>query len=104
MWHLCNSADTTKEIVVINNQVEGNIDEGSLSEISKIPCHTVKAAAAMMKKGKADVSGSYSSDAVRTPLTAYMNIWPQFTTRYLTEFSISSVFFCLAGLAGGVNN
>ena len=85
VWHLCNSADTTKEIVVINNQVEGNIDEGSLSEISKIPCHTVKAAAAMMKKGKADVSGSYSSDAVRTPLTAYMNIWP------LIRYAVSSI-------------
>ena len=52
-------------MVAVKDQVEENIDEGSWSEIPKITCHTVKAAAAMMKKGKADVSGSYSSDAVR---------------------------------------
>ena len=62
---LYNSADTSEEMVAIKKQVEENIDEESFVEVSKITCHTVKAAASMMKKGKADVSGSYSSDAVR---------------------------------------
>jgi hypothetical protein len=52
-------------MVDIKKQVEENIDVESYVEVSKITCHTVKAAASMMKKGKADVSGSYSSDAVR---------------------------------------
>ena len=49
----------------IKERLEQRIDQGSISEISKITSASVKAAAATLKKGKADVSGSYSSDAIR---------------------------------------
>ena len=62
---LYNSAETRDEMNGIKERLEQRIDQGSISEISKITAASVKAAAATLKKGKADVSGSYSSDAIR---------------------------------------
>ena len=61
---LYNSADTNQEMKVIKDKVEANIDAEGLTEVMKISCASAKAAAVLMKRGKADGSGSYSSDAI----------------------------------------
>ena len=62
---LYSSADTSQELVNIKSRIEENVNTEGFSEIQKITMKSVKTAAAMMKKGKADVSGSYSTDAIR---------------------------------------
>ena len=52
-------------MVGIKSRVEDSVTKEHLSEVLKISGASVKAAAITMKKGKADVSGSYSSDAIR---------------------------------------
>ena len=75
---LYNSASTDREMIDIKSRIEASVSQDDFSEILKISGATVKAAAITMKKGKADVSGSYSSDAIRhAPLqTVSMSSWP----------------------------
>ena len=62
---LYNSSNTSEDMISIKARVETNIQNEGLTEVLKISSASVKAAAVLMKRGKADVSGSYSSDAVR---------------------------------------
>ena len=62
---LYNSADSSEEMVNVKERVEDNIGEDSINEVQKITCATVKMAAVSMKKSKGDVTGSFSSDAIR---------------------------------------
>ena len=62
---LYNSSNTSEDMNCIKARVETNIQNEGLTEVLKISSASVKAAAVLMKRGKADVSGSYSSDAVR---------------------------------------
>ena len=63
--NLYNSASKEQDMVGIKSRVEDSVTQEHLSEVLKISGASVKAAAITMKKGKADVSGSYSSDAIR---------------------------------------
>ena len=62
---LYNSADTTDEMEVIKERVEVKTTADSSHEVTKITASVVKLAAVLMKKNKGDVTGSYSSDAMR---------------------------------------
>ena len=62
---LYNSADTSQEMEVIKANIETNVHQENILEVNKITKDSVKTAAHMMKKGKSDVSGSYTSDAIR---------------------------------------
>ena len=62
---LYSSADTAIETNSVKLRTEENVAQEGFNEIQKITKESVKAAAIMMKKGKADVSGSYSTDAIR---------------------------------------
>jgi hypothetical protein len=62
---LYNSADTSKEMEVIKERVETKITADSSHEVTKVTGSVVKLAAVSMKKSKGDVTGSYSSDALR---------------------------------------
>ena len=61
---LYNSADTSAEMEEIKERVEAKTTESS-HEVTKIIGSVVKLAAVLMKKNKANVTGSYSSDAMR---------------------------------------
>ena len=52
-------------MVDIKAWIEENVSTEGLAEIQKITTKSVKTAAALMRKCKADVSGSYSTDAIR---------------------------------------
>ena len=60
---LYNSADTSAEMEEIKERVEAKTTESS-HEVTKIIGSVVKLAAVLMKKNKANVTGSYSSDAM----------------------------------------
>ena len=62
---LYNSAESSDKMNIIKKRVEEGISDGSTHEVEKITSKVVKLAAASMKKGKGDVSGSYASDAIR---------------------------------------
>ena len=62
---LYNSADTSQEVQEIKERIEAQIGQNSVEEVQKVTGAAVKIAAGMMKKGKADVSGSYTTDAIR---------------------------------------
>ena len=69
---LYNSAETRDKMNGIKERLEKKIDQGIISEISNITAASVKAAAATLMNGKADISVSYSSDAIRnTPDSLY---------------------------------
>ena len=53
------SGDTIKQ------RVEASVSEQSCNEVSKVTNEVVKLAAVTMKKSKGDVTGSYTSDAIR---------------------------------------
>ena len=62
---LYNSAETSAAMNVIKTEVEESITPESSHEVFKITGNVVKAAAAIMKSNKGDVSGSYGSDAIK---------------------------------------
>ena len=69
---LYGSANTNQDVNVIMARVQESIDDEGLTEVRKINCVSVTAAAVLTKGGKADVSGSYNSDAIRcTPDSFY---------------------------------
>ena len=61
---LYNSASTAEDILVIKEKMGKLINTKSVEEVMKITGEKVKEAARLMKSGKADVSGGYSSDAI----------------------------------------
>ena len=62
---LYNSADSSDKMTVVKQRIEEGIKEDSSMEAEKITCEVVKMAAVTMKKCKGDVSGSFTSDAIR---------------------------------------
>ena len=61
---LYNSSSTADEVQVIKDRLVGLINNESMDEVLKINGETVKAAAGLMKTGKADVTEGYSSEAI----------------------------------------
>ena len=61
---LYNSASTAEDVLVIKEKMGKLINTKSVEEVMKITGEKVKEAARLMKSGKADVSGGYSSDAI----------------------------------------
>ena len=59
-----NSADTSVEVQEIKARLQGLISMDSMVQVDRITGQVAKEAAALMKTGKADVSGGYSSDAI----------------------------------------
>ena len=72
---LYNSADSSDEMNTLKETTEGGISDDSSIEVNKITCEVVKMAAVTMKKCKGDVSGSFTSDAIRNaPDTLFENL------------------------------
>ena len=61
---LYNSWDSSETMIGIKNEIQNCIKQSSILEAEKITGALVKEAACSMKSGKADVSDSYSSDAL----------------------------------------
>ena len=61
---LYNSASTAKDVSDIKVNLEEKIKMESMEEVMKITGEKVKEAAGLMKFGKADVTGGFSSDAI----------------------------------------
>ena len=61
---LYNSSSTADEVEVIKHKVREMVSNDSIEEVARINGETVKAAAGLMKAGKADISEGYSSDAI----------------------------------------
>ena len=61
---LTNSSDTSESMQVIKENIELKVCQENILKVSKITTESVKIAAHMMKKGKCDVSGSYTTDAI----------------------------------------
>ena len=61
---LYNSASTATEVQTIKERLQGLIQQDSMVEVNKITGDIVKEAAGLMKAGKADVSGGFTSDAI----------------------------------------
>jgi hypothetical protein len=62
---LYNAADSSMEMLTVKERVKANIKQKQAEEVQKVTGEIVKLAASGMKKGKADVSGSYTSDAIK---------------------------------------
>ena len=62
---LYNSTGTEDKMNVIKERISAKIGDGASVEVNKISGGVVKTAAVTMKKNKGDVSGSYTSDAIR---------------------------------------
>ena len=62
---LYNSAGSGDEMNTIKQRVEASVCEQSWDKVSKVTSEVVKLAAVTMKKSKGDVTGSYTSDAIR---------------------------------------
>ena len=63
--NLYNSAPSVEETGRLKVQIETNIKQEDIIEVQRVTAGAVKHAAALMKKGKVDVSRSYGSDAIR---------------------------------------
>ena len=50
---------------MVKDNVEDSVSQESESEVNKVTAESVKAAVTMMKKGKCDVSGSFTTDAIK---------------------------------------
>ena len=61
---LFNSAASTQAMAEIKLQLNSLINSSSLNEVQKINGSTVKEACALMKPGKSDVTGGFSSDTL----------------------------------------
>ena len=61
---LYNSASTAGEVQVIKEKLGELISQNSMHEVMKITGESVKEAAGLMKLGKGDVTGGYTSDAI----------------------------------------
>ena len=61
---LYNSAESFEAVKNLKEQIRGMIGPSSLNVINKVNGEIVKKAVLKMKAGKADISGSYSSDAL----------------------------------------
>ena len=61
---LYNSASTADEVHVIKDRLQELISGDFIKEVNRITAEKVKEAANLMKKGKSDVTGGYSSDAI----------------------------------------
>ena len=61
---LYNSAESSAEMMEIKAKLAEMISIGSVDEIMKITGEKVKEAAGLMKAGKADVTGGFTSDAI----------------------------------------
>ena len=61
---LYNSSSTADEVQTIKDRLGELINMGSMEEVLKINGEAVKAAAGLMKTGKADITQGYSSDAI----------------------------------------
>ena len=62
---LYNSDYTSEQMVEVKDSVEDRISQESENEVNRVTAESVKAAVAMMKKGKCDVSGSFTTDAIK---------------------------------------
>jgi hypothetical protein len=62
---LYNSADSSVEMLAVRERVRANTKQEQVEEVQKVTGEVVKLAASGMKSGKADVSGSYISDAIK---------------------------------------
>ena len=61
---LFNSSSTLEEVQSIKERLLDLINVDSMLEMDRISGEAVKEAAGLMKSGKADISGGYSSDAI----------------------------------------
>ena len=61
---LYSSSDSADEMAVLKAKLRDLINPESVNEVFKISGATVKKAAGMMKKGKSDVSDSFTTDAI----------------------------------------
>ena len=61
---LYNSSSTLEEVQSIKERLLDLINVDSMLEMDRISGEAVKEAAGLMKSGKADISGGYSSDAI----------------------------------------
>ena len=61
---LYNSSGSASEVTIIKDRIKNMINEGSIMEVAKITGENVKEAVGLMKRGKTDVTGGYSSDAI----------------------------------------
>ena len=62
---LYNSADSSDKMNVVKTRVQSGISEACSVEVDKITTEVVKLAAVSLKTNKGDVSGSFTSDAIR---------------------------------------
>ena len=98
---LYNSADTRDEMLSITQGIDryirNNIDS-SVLEVNKITGKVVADAAAMMKAGKSDVSGSYTSDVFKhAPLSLFDHLSSVFRS-FVMHGTISKQILCCAFL------
>lgn len=61
---LYNSAGTGKEMSDLNSKISSLIKEDSVEEVKKITSGVMKKTTLLMKSGKGDVSGGFTSDAI----------------------------------------
>ena len=79
---LYNSSDTSNEMLTVKAEVEDRVSQEDEDQIKKVTVESVKTAVLMMKKGKCDVSGSFTTDAIKNApdsfyghLTAVYRSW-----------------------------
>ena len=63
--NLYNSHHDQEEMEILTKEMEGEVKEDAVLEVARITAEAVQSAMRKVKPGKGDVTGSYTSDAIR---------------------------------------
>ena len=97
--NLYNSAPSVEETGRLKVQIQSNIKQEDVVEVQRVTAEAVKHAAGLMKKGKADVSGSYGSDAIRQAPDRLYELLAAVFRSWLVHGTISQPLLLMRGLA-----
>ena len=93
---LYNSWDTSEGMRVIKDELFAKITQDSISEVNKVTWEVVKAAAATMKPGKADVSESYTSDCILNAPDVFFDLIAQIFRSWIIHGTVTiSLLACV---------
>ena len=97
-YNLYNSCNTSEAMSELRKIVQSEINHDSVLEINLITSDFVKAAVARLKSSKGDVTGSYTSDAIKACPDSFFHCLAAVFRSWLTHGSVTPSFLACAFL------
>ena len=85
-------------MVRVKDSVEASISQESESEVNKVTAESVKTAVAIMKKGKCNVSGSFTTDAIKNAPDSFYELLASVYRSWLVHGTVSRPLLACAFL------